>query len=477
MTLLNTYHRLPLDQISILRDTRQRRSIDTSSIDASILSLGVIQPIVVRPRIELDPPGTQPGTPWILVAGERRFTSSLKNGLPDIPVRFAAELTPNEASIIELEENVKREDLHWKDQVRAVGRLHEVYCSLNPNWCQADSARRLSINSSYMSVLCRVYRDMDSPRLNQAGGIQPAFNILERLDHRRMADVLSDISEATVELGDKLDQAITPNDVETIIDTAILQEHSIQQQQEIPSSSPTAPLSKILPAEQSILLQNFLIWADTYTGPRFNLLHCDFPFGIEVFAGAQSGRDAWETYRDEADIYWQLLECLAMNLDKLITPSAHMLFWFSMEHYETTLKVFDQLMPSWEVQKFPLVWFKSDNVGILPDPKRGPRRVYETALLASRGDRFILKPVSNVYPAPTDKRHHPSTKPEPVLKHFFSMLVDENTKLLDPTCGSGSALRAAEALGATHVLGLEANAEHCENGRKALRSFRVLRGG
>ncbi len=103
------------------------------------------------------------------------------------------------------------------------------------------------------------------------------------------------------------------------------------------------------------------------------------------------------------------------NLDKVMAHSAHLMFWFSMEHYEKTLEFFSKHAPSLNFSKFPLVWVKSDNVGILPDPKRGPRRVYETALIASREDRLIAKPVSNAYHAPTDKSQHHSTKPEPVL--------------------------------------------------------------
>ena len=87
-----------------------------------------------------------------------------------------------------------------------------------------------------------------------------------------------------------------------------------------------------------------------------------------------------------------------------------------------------------------------------------------------------MKPVSDIYDAPTDKRFHPSTKPEPMLRHFFQMFVDETTRLLDPTCGGGSALRAAESLGAKQVLGLEMEMEYFESAKSALRSFRTLRG-
>jgi DNA modification methylase len=68
-----------------------------------------------------------------------------------------------------------------------------------------------------------------------------------------------------------------------------------------------------------------------------------------------------------------------------------------------------------------------------------------------------------------------SVKPEPMLRHFFEMFVDESTIFLDPTCGSGSSLRAAEGLGASHVLGLERNSEFHESASRALRSARLMR--
>ena len=158
-----------------------------------------------------------------------------------------------------------------------------------------------------------------------------------------------------------------------------------------------------------------------------------------------------------------------------MTESAHMIFWFSMEYYYETLTFFEKNAPSLDFQRFPLIWHKTDNKGILPDPRRGPRRVYETAFLVARGDRPIVRAVSNAYGAPKGSGDHQSEKPEPMLRHFFQMVVDENTRLLDPTCGSGSSLRAAESLGAKHTLGLEINPEFASTARSALRKFRTLR--
>ena len=65
-----------------------------------------------------------------------------------------------------------------------------------------------------------------------------------------------------------------------------------------------------------------------------------------------------------------------------------------------------------------------------------------------------------------------SAKPEPVLRHFFRMFVDENSTVLDPTCGSGTALRAAESLGAAHILGIEVNKEFAERAAFAVEDSR-----
>ena len=154
------------------------------------------------------------------------------------------------------------------------------------------------------------------------------------------------------------------------------------------------------------------------------------------------------------------------------------MFWFAMRKaderlYEWTCRQLENI--GWDINPQPLIWMKSDGAGILPDPERGPRQIYETCLFGSRGDRKIVRAVANAYAAPTVRERHMSEKPEPMLRHFFGMLVDENTVMLDPTCGSGSSLRAAESLGAKHVLGLEINPEFAGLAREALKRSRKLK--
>jgi len=112
----------------------------------------------------------------------------------------------------------------------------------------------------------------------------------------------------------------------------------------------------------------------------------------------------------------------------------------------------------------------------LPDAQRGPRRVYEAALMIRRGDRKIVKPVSNLYPCPSRKRsaRHLSEKPFEVVEYFLRMYVDGSTMMLDPTCGSGSSILAAETLGALKVVGVDSDPNCADETIRALNRLRTL---
>jgi DNA modification methylase len=58
-----------------------------------------------------------------------------------------------------------------------------------------------------------------------------------------------------------------------------------------------------------------------------------------------------------------------------------------------------------------------------------------------------------------------------MLCKFFPMFVDENTLMLDPTCGSGTSLRAAKSLGASYVLGIEKKPNFVEDATRAFEKW------
>jgi hypothetical protein len=106
-------------------------------------------------------------------------------------------LSPIESQLIELEENLRRKNLPWRDTVNALARLHSLYASLEENWDATQTATRLSIDTTWLSKALRVHSELDSPKLEAATGIEGAYNILLKIDNRKAANVLSDLLEST----------------------------------------------------------------------------------------------------------------------------------------------------------------------------------------------------------------------------------------------------------------------------------------
>lgn len=468
--LTDEFKRLPLAEIQIRRDQRQRREVDVADLLPSIRKRGVLQPIIVD---QIEGEGTY------LVAGERRLEASRQLGLPDIPVRFSRDLPILELQIIELEENLKRKDLPWKDNVLAVQRIHTLYCQLDPTWSAEQTAEALGLTAAPVSMALRVAREITAPHIEGASSIREAYNTILRRDQRAAGSQLEALIGSVAEtVGAGLAKASpAPDDPQGEASPLDGSSSSSISELKLPASVSLPPLTTQPPVFSGILHGSFLEWAPRYIGPKFNLLHCDFPYGVNAFSGPQmSGGTVNRAaeYSDEREVFFTLLECLCENMERFASLSAHLMFWYSMKHDKEVKEIFRLKAPTWDFAAHPLVWGKSDNAGIVGDARRSFRHTYEVCLFASRGGRNLVQSKADFYHAPTDRTLHASAKPEPVLRHFMASLVDENTELLDPTCGSGSALRAAESLGAKRVLGLELDKEHFEVASQALRNHRLL---
>ena len=94
----------------------------------SIQANGILQPILVRPRI---------AGGYEIVAGERRYRAALKAGLTKVPV-IVRELTDEETLALALIENLIREDIGPMETARAFRRLMDDYA-----WTQEQMAQRV----------------------------------------------------------------------------------------------------------------------------------------------------------------------------------------------------------------------------------------------------------------------------------------------------------------------------------------------
>ncbi len=113
-------HQIPLSQLD--RNPYQTRtvSLDPAALNelaASIKSVGVMQPIVVRPVS---------GGRYQVIAGERRWEASRSVGLRTIPA-MVRQVSNEQAMEMTIIENLQREDLNCMEQSRAFERLSREF--------------------------------------------------------------------------------------------------------------------------------------------------------------------------------------------------------------------------------------------------------------------------------------------------------------------------------------------------------------
>jgi ParB/RepB/Spo0J family partition protein len=432
------FYSVPITKILVEGRSRSDYG-DLDSLADSISRFGLLHPIVVTKDFKL-------------VAGERRLRACQKLKRTDIEVHFFEEIDEFDIEAVELAENVQRLDFDWKEKAKLIDKYHTHRKRKNPEWDVSCTADALDSSETFIKRAIAVAKELDSPmreRLAGADSINVAYNIIER-ERARAADV-----EAAL----LLSATVAPTlGGETKMPT---QEERDAAYRRLHSS-----------ALNSVFNCSFAEYLEKdWCGQTFSVFHCDFPYGVGHHASEQGGvsRRAGEEYQDTQEIFWDLCNQLVAAFPKIAQPKFHIFFWYPVAQYTEVVAFWRDKVGLW-VDPVPYIWFKSDNTGILPDHRRSARRVYESALLMSFGDRLLTKPISNVFSHPSRKENaqHPSEKPYEVVRYFLSSIVDEHTSFLDPTCGAGSALAAADMLKAPLVIGCEENGIHANSARSWL---------
>jgi len=448
----------------IIPEFRQRNAAEPDeALLTSIRDRGLLQPIVIHADMTL-------------VAGERRLRAHLKLGLPTITARVFEKLSPVERYEAELQENLARKQLTWQEEVRAIGGYHMLRIKAHSRdgggWTQMGTATALGISQAQVSKILIVYDEIEDEEVLGCQTFNGAFNLITgRAERAKVAaqsrglmvadsviSLLPNVpagaskEERTAALVANLKTQKLAGETVSDIDRNL---RAIQEGRE--AKALLEAQRKLEVVSDLVICADFLSWAADYSGPKFDVLHVDFPWGKD-YSGPRTRRTGKATinpqYDDDPDVFYSLVDGLLAVQDRIAFPAAHCLFWYDMRYHAWVLQSFENA--GWKrVSDYPYFWGKGYS-GIASDVRRRPRHCYEAALMFARGDRKIVKLDRDYGEFPLDpEKLHLNQKPVAMLKHFLGMFVDEHTAVLDPTCGSGTALAAARLLSASRVLGIE----------------------
>ena len=485
---MGTENRLRLISTTLITipTERQRSSIPEeylSGLSESLLRpAGLINPVILKPDGE---------DRYTLVAGECRLRAWKKlEEMPDsisnkfkrgIPSRLVSDLSEDELFDVEFEENYRRKNLSWQDEALAFAehynraqRRYEVECAeYEEDEIEGDPGLSFAEPAGALSISTRAYRRMvivgrkvfeGDKEVLACDSSRAAGALLDRRMKRIAENELATFGEIEESIDANLDDLTGPTNTEL---------------DEIELGS-IAERKKYFVIHTSFI-EFIKSHIEIENPPKFNFVHCDFPYGKGLHESDLYKTEAKDLqFEDTPDIYWGLCEDLgrAKKLG-IFSASCHFMFWFPMNLYTETVGFFKSL--GFWVEPYPLIWIKSDKMGIIPDPTRGPRRIYETALIMSLGDRKIIKPTVNGNWSDSGRRSdalHVSSKPAGMLRDFTRMFIDSDSVVLDPSCGSGTMLEVALLQRAKFVVGVDIDKEsaaHSEERAQAAQEL-LLRG-
>ena len=412
-----------------------------------------------------------------IIAGEHRLRAFQLNAylerpcpLPEyedwlcIPARLAYDVTAQELLALELSENIKAKKMDWKEIALGVERIHDF--SQDSDQTRAVTASLLGMTPQAVgnNLKAAFHLGQEEELVLAATSLTGAMNVIARIEERRFDSLKEDLRSG-MSIEEVLGDSVPEDNMEDFAESPS-GDLSIRQ----PSEKCTTEIFSQPESTWQVIPGDFIEWAAQYKGKRFNLIHCDFPYGINYDKSGFDYAKHHSIYGDSKDLYFALLSALCENTGKLCTDSAHLIFWFNSRYQAETVSMLSEA--GWTVWPHHLIWHKSDNAGVLADPRRGPRHTYETALFATRGDRKLVKPVADSYSGPTTRDSgHVSEKPISMVRHFFSLVVDSSTRILDPTAGSFNSLVAAKQAGAQAGVGVELDSEYAARGERILKTL------
>lgn len=415
---------LNLNDIKI-PDSRQRTETDDKYIDQlseSIRLIGQINPIIV------DETNT-------LIAGWCRVKAFQLLGRTEITARRWEDLDAYEKELIEFEENVRRKNLSYNEQLLAELALHERFQAYHgtrksafyghaskgqPNWRVEDMANFMGFSIGKMSERLKLAQQLrKDPKLGEFKTESQARHAMER----------------------KQEQAVR---------TAIAALNVIEQKAAKPSTEPKPQFETYQQGNVTLVNADAKLVIPTLPDDSINCLITDPPWNV-LFD---------ETFGTDPNIGLELTHDILRLLYPKLQQGSLCVMYCATKHLITG-RIY-QLVQSCGYAIYPTIhiWYKPHTAGS-SIPYHELKNDYEPALLFSKGvGRDFRSPMWAVVSGLiSGKRYHPAQKPVEVLQQLVENFTVAGELVIDPFMGSGSVMQACRNSN-RRGLGIELSADH-----------------
>lgn len=449
---------------------------DIEGLSASLARYGLIEPIVLDQNDGL-------------VAGGRRLAAAVNLGWEEIGFVRRTDLNPVALKELELEENLRRKDMTWVEEVKGVHTLYsmrmERYGSARVasdvredlgigGYSIRDAATELDRSKTAISLDIQIAKALEEfPELASEGTKAAAWR---RYHREKEMQTRKELARRAAARGDT-DAAAPATGGEGKKDdwlASIL--NGRESSGPAPASAPPVPQSRgdalsLDPTNvrQQIRKSSFkgkgtIYWGDSRDVLRafasrrimFDCIVTDPPFGLGLFkkgqttTGTRLAEAEGGMYDDDPHKVMDMLDDVFMWASKLLKPDGHAYVFFHMTRYEEVYTMLRKHFGTCE--ETPIIWAK--NTPAIGDPNLSYVYSYEPCFFINKGRHMVKPQAFNVLrydTIPPMQKIHPTQKPSALLRHLVQASCVEGEMVLDPFCGSGSTLVGAAQSGCSFV--------------------------
>lgn len=394
---------VPVDEITIPPDRFREADMDAvDDLATSFLKYGQLQPIIIEAKDR------------VLLAGLHRILAAKENGWATIAAVHRDEADELFLREMELEENIRRRQMTWLEEQKAIAKLHEIRKARDPNWNQTLT--------------------------QQVAGVARQADVSEAVHLTKMVELFPEIAEAKSK-----NQAMSWAKAKA---KSILRVHDVKSHE-----VDYADIERKLVHGDSVEVIKGL------DDEIFHAIITDPPFGISYDDRKTGTLGSLTSYEDSDDSYRRLLS-MAPDLYRVLKPDGWLIWFLGISWYHEAKGVFREA--GFLVDEVPIIWNRSKGKCFTARPDRYFARGYDIALHCIKGDpQMIQRGKSNVIevmPVGNSERETLVERPVDLYAELIRRLTVPKERVADFFAGSGSCLAAAASLGRDYW-GCELDAE------------------
>ena len=389
--------KVPIEKIKVPEERHRKEFKKIIELSNSIAEYGLIEPLIIDRE-------------YNLISGERRLRACKVADLKEVDCEFRENLDDWQRAIIELEENVQRENLTWQEEVDAKLKIHTLYQQrygesrerASGGWTVSNTANLLgdSEGSTYMDIqLARAIKDDPTlAEIETKTGAYKALKAKEEIDVRKaIAKVLAEDAYVT-------------------------------QKEE--------PIRIILGDSREVL--------KTFEDESFDFCITDPPFAVGLDESPTFSK-TWtrEIYKDDwgdFSVHYHVLR----ETFRILKQGSHCYVFFAPSFFTEVKTMLVEI--GFKVANIPLVWAKPKG-GVTLAPFYNYASAYEQIFYCTKGTgrQFNIPGHSNVFIYdPPQNKVHPAERPLELIEWIMQNCSVENELGIDPFLGSGVFTLAAK---------------------------------